>query len=142
KPGRVLVQTYQPEHYSLLAAREHDYQRFYDEEIGFRKMQHYPPYSELVRMVISGDEEQRVAETAAAIAELIQARKFSGEVLGPAPAPLARLRGQFRHHLVLKGADLARMGRELRAAFAAAGGKWRKSKDVKLSVDVGPVNIL
>jgi primosomal protein N' (replication factor Y) (superfamily II helicase) len=142
KPGRVMVQTYQPDHYSLLAAREHDYEGFYRQEIGFRKKLDYPPFAELVHLVLSGEDEPRVMETARLVANLLQDGGFTGELLGPAPAPLARLRGQFRYHLVLKGTDLARMTREVRAAFSQAGGKWRKGKDIRLTVDVGPVSIL
>ncbi|MGE5672412.1 MAG: primosomal protein N' [Mycobacterium leprae] len=141
KPGRVLVQTYQPEHYSLAAAEHHDYDRFYHQEIAFRQSLIYPPFAELIHMVLSGEEEREVLDSAQAIADLLKAHRFSGEVLGPAPAPLARLRGQFRYHLVLKGKDRPAMVREVRAAFAA-GGKWRKSKNVKLSVDVNPMSIL
>jgi primosomal protein N' (replication factor Y) len=141
KPGRVLVQTYQPEHYSLQAAQHHDFATFFDREMNFRREQQYPPFSELIRMVVSGEEEAKVIETAQSIADLLRAGRLSGEVLGPAPAPLAKLRGQFRHHLVIKGSDLTCMTREVRSAFAA-GGKWRKGKDTRLSVDVGPVSIL
>lgn len=142
KPGRVLVQTYQPEHYSLLAAQQHDYDGFYSQEITLRKQLDYPPFAHLIHMVVSGEDEGKVIETSHAIADLIRAGRFSGQVLGPAPAPLAKLRGQHRHHLMLKGSDLHRMAREVRAAFAATGGRWRKGKDVKLSVDVGPMSIL
>ncbi|MDB4895465.1 MAG: primosomal replication factor, partial [Firmicutes bacterium] len=142
KPGRVVVQTYQPEHYSLLAAQQHDFDGFFEREIEFRRSLNYPPFAHLIHLVLSGEDEPRVMQTAQAIADLLQAHRFSGEVLGPAPAPLARLRGQFRHHLMLKGKDLAAMVRDVRTAFAAAGGGWRKGKDVKLSVDVGPMSIL
>jgi primosomal protein N' (replication factor Y) (superfamily II helicase) len=142
KPGRVVVQTYQPEHFSLQAAREHDYSGFFEREIEFRRQLSYPPFAHLIHLVTSGEDEARVMHTAQGIADLLNAHRFTGEVLGPAPAPLARLRGQFRYHLVLKGHDLERMVREVRAAFAAGRGKWRQGKDVKLSVDVGPVSIL
>lgn len=141
KPGRVIVQTYQPDHYSLLAAREHNFAAFYDQELVFRQQLDYPPFAHLIHMVVSGEDEGAVMGTAQTIADLLAAHRFSGTVLGPAPAPLAKLRGQFRHHLILKGGNLSQMAREVRAAFAA-GGKWRKSKAVKLSVDVGPVSIL
>ena len=142
KLGRVLVQTYQPDHYSLLAAQQHDFDSFYKQEIALRKQLDYPPFAHLIHMVVSGEEEATVIETVQAIADLMRAGRFSGQVLGPAPAPLAKLRGQHRHHLMLKGSDLTRMAKEVRAAFGAAGGRWRKGKDVKLSVDVGPMSIL
>lgn len=142
KPGRVLVQTYQPEHYSLQASRQHDYDTFYAKEIDFRRQLDYPPFSHLIHLVVSGAEEAPVIATAKAVADLLAAARFSGQVLGPAPAPLARLRGHFRHHLVLKGDDLEQMVREVRSAFTAAGGRWRKGKEIRLTVDVGPVSIL
>ncbi|HLN61247.1 MAG TPA: primosomal protein N' [Symbiobacteriaceae bacterium] len=141
KPGRVLVQTYQPDHYSLLAAREHDYQSFFDQEIKYREQLEYPPFTSLVNMVLSGEEELRVAETARAVADLLQDGGFTGDILGPAPAPLAKLRGQFRYHVMLKGKEIGDMARQVRSAFARAG-KWKKAKDIKLSVDVGPLSIL
>lgn len=141
KPGRVLVQTYQPEHSALLAAAEHDYRRFFQEEIAFRKQLDYPPFAHIIQMVVAGEEEGPVAETASAIHQLLVQGRFSGGILGPGPAPLARLRGRYRYHLILKGDEIGRMAREVRAAFAS-GGRWRKSKNVTLSVDVDPLSIL
>lgn len=142
KPGRVLVQTYQPEHPSLLAAREHDYHRFFQEEIAFRKQLDYPPFNHMIHLVVSGEEEEAVAATGIAIQQLLVAHRFGGQILGPSPAPLAKLRGRHRHHLVLKGDSIETMAAEVRAAFAAAGGKWRTAKSVSLSVDVDPLSIL
>jgi primosomal protein N' (replication factor Y) len=142
KPGRVVVQTYQPEHYSLVSAQQHDYDGFYRREIEYRKMLAYPPFAHLIHLVVSGEVEEPVSQSAQAIADLLVAREFRGDVLGPAPAPLARLRGQFRYHLVLKGQDLGNMVSDMRAAFAGGKGTWRKGKEIKLSVDVGPASIL
>ncbi len=142
KPGRVLVQTYQPDHRSLLAAIEHDYHTFYREEIAFRKELDYPPFAHMIHLVTSGEEEAAVMTTAEAIQQLLVQHRFSGTILGPAPAPLAKLRGRHRHHLVLKGDSIEQMAREVRIAFASAAGKWRKGRDVSLSVDVDPLSIL
>lgn len=142
KPGRVVVQTYQPDHYSLLAAREHDFAAFYRQEIAFRQSLGYPPFANLIHLVISGEDEGRVQGTAAAIGALLTEHHFAGEVLGPAPAPLPRLRGMHRHHLVLKGPDLSAMVRDARAAFASGHGRWRQGKEIRLTVDVGPVSML
>jgi len=140
KPGRVLVQTYQPEHRSLLAAMHHDYSRFYREEIAFRREMGYPPFTHMIHMVAAGEEQKAVAETAKAIEQLLVRAGFSGTILGPAPAPLPRLRGRYRYHLMLKGDEIGRMTREIRAAFAGA--KWRRARDVTLTVDVDPVSIV
>lgn len=146
KAGHVLVQTYQPEHYSLQAAQHHGYQTFYDREIAFRQEMRYPPFSHLIHLLLSGPEEEKVQQTAEVVGRLLTAgepgARFDGDLLGPAPAPLARLKGQFRYHLLLKGSDPAVMARQVRLAFARAGSGWRKGKDVRLSVDVAPVSIL
>ena len=142
KPGRVLVQTYQPDHRSLLAAMEHDYHAFYKEEIAFRKELDYPPFAHMIHLVTSGEQEGAVMATAEAIQQLLVQHRFSGTILGPAPAPLAKLRGRFRYHLVLKGDAIEQMAHEVRTAFAASGGRWRTSRDVSLSVDVDPLSIL
>ncbi|HEY8346922.1 MAG TPA: primosomal protein N' [Symbiobacteriaceae bacterium] len=142
KPGRVVVQTYQPEHYSLQAASRHDYAAFYRRELEAREQLGYPPFSHLIHLVIAGEAESRVRETAEAVRALLAEHRFSGEILGPAPAPIPRLRGLYRYHLVLKGADLTTMAAQVRAAFAAGRGRWRRSRDIRLSVDVGPVNML
>jgi primosomal protein N' (replication factor Y) (superfamily II helicase) len=142
RPGRVVVQTYNPEHPALLAAARHDFPAFFDREIRFREQLLYPPFASLIHLVVSGKEERSVGAAARAVHDLIAQGRFPGEVLGPAPAPLARLRGEHRHHLVLKGSDSGAMAAALRAAFTADGARWRRGLDVKLAVDVDPVSIL
>ncbi|MFZ5816718.1 MAG: primosomal protein N' [Bacillota bacterium] len=142
KPGRVLVQTYQPDHRSLQAALAHDFHSFYTGEVEFRRQLDYPPFAHMIHLVVSGEAEEAVAATAQAIQQLLVQHRFSGTILGPGPAPLAKLRGRHRHHLVLKGDSVTEMARQVRAAFAASAGRWRASKDVSLSVDVDPLSIL
>ncbi len=142
RPGRVLVQTYQPDHAALLAASDHDYHRFFAEEIRFREELDYPPFAHMIHLVISGEDESAVAATARNVHRLLVDGGFRGQILGPAPAPLAKLRGKHRHHLVLKGTDVWAMVSQVKAAFAGARGKWRESRSVSLSVDVDPMSIL
>jgi primosomal protein N' (replication factor Y) len=108
KPGRVIVQTFQPEHYSITMARNHDYAGIYSREIEMRNSLSYPPFSRIVNVKIEGTEEVYVQDVAARIANL--ARKFQKksepEVLGPAPAPLIRLRDKYRWQLFIKGKKL------------------------------------
>jgi len=141
RPGRVVVQTYQPEHYSLEAAQQHDFASFYRQEIQLRQNLSYPPFSHLIHLVVSGPDEGKVRDAAAAIGLLLSRSAFPGEILGPAPAPIPKLRGMHRWHLVLKGPDAAAMVREVRTALSAGRSSWR-SKDVRLSVDVGPVSMM
>lgn len=142
RPGRVVVQTYQPDHAALQAAAEHDYHRFFAEEIRFRQELDYPPFAHMIHLVISGEDEAAVAATARNVHRLLVDGGFRGQILGPAPAPLAKLRGKHRHHLVLKGPDIRAMASEVKACFAAARGKWRAARSVSLAVDVDPMSIL
>lgn len=106
-PGEVLVQTYCPEHYSITAAAGHDVEGFYRIELPLRKSLGYPPFSFLARILFTHEDEGEISRGAAHVKEILD-KKLSGqdnfiEVLGPAPAPLSRIKGRFRWQLVLKG---------------------------------------
>ncbi|HEY3230471.1 MAG TPA: primosomal protein N' [Roseiflexaceae bacterium] len=110
--AQVVIQTYTPEHYALLAAQEHDYKAFYTQEIAFRRQTGYPPFSRLVRFVYtsaSDDRGRRAAdELAADIRRLAVALDLSDwGIIGPAPAFFHRQRNRFRWHLLLRVADPA-----------------------------------
>ncbi len=102
-PGKVLVQTYQPEHYVNQFVREHDYTGFAAREMYFRRGLKYPPFSVLANVVVQGERLEDVLDWAARIGRWVQQRKFTGvRVLGPAAAPNSRLKRIYRYHLVLK----------------------------------------
>ncbi len=151
-PGRVVVQTFAPDHYALRPVRDHDYERFYRDELRQRAALGYPPFGRLVQVLVSGPDESETLELARALAEIAH-RHLAGvpaapvgapaalEVLGPAAAPLARLRDRYRFHLLIKGSDEKRVlavGRELaeHAEGRRPGGKLR------IQVDPNPVNML
>jgi primosomal protein N' (replication factor Y) len=96
QPGRVIVQTFAPEHYAIRPVREHDYEAFYAEELGHRAPLGYPPFGRLAHLLVSGPDEERTREGASRLAAVARAAGQPVEVLGPAPAPLARLRGRHR----------------------------------------------
>ncbi len=142
RPGRVLVQTLQPEHTSLLCAQHHDYRRFVDEELSGRRELGYPPFTRLVQIRCDGSDKAATERIAREIAETIRRSGAHGlGVLGPAPAPLERLRGRFRWQLLLRhrqGAAAraaARAGREAVRRVARAAG-------VRLVLDVDPYDML
>lgn len=117
-PGRVVVQTYNPDHYAVQHAFHHDYDAFYRDEVRFREETHYPPYAELWLMGAEGPDEGSVKERTLAAALDLRNMWPDAEVLGPAPAPLARVRGQYRYHLLVKqrGAENGHAaGQDLRA---------------------------
>jgi primosomal protein N' (replication factor Y) len=139
-PGSVIIQTFSPDHYAIRPVRHHDYEGFYAEELRHREALRYPPFGRLVHAVVSAEDES-VAEAAAAqlAAALTDDGAGATELLGPAPCPLARLRGRYRFQLLVKAADgdnRQRAAEQLsRACESLPGG-------VTGSVDSNPMNML
>jgi len=108
--GKVIIQTYFPEHYAIQAAAKHDYNLFYEQEIGYRRKLHNPPFSRLARLTYSHTSDilcQRGAERMKKrLSEEISSQGIDSlSLIGPAPAFIHRLRGRFRWHLILRGAE-------------------------------------
>ncbi len=147
-PGRVFIQTYHPDHYSIEAVRRHDYKRFYDQEIAFRRELNYPPFSRMVNLRLTGRLEEATRKAASTLREValsLQDRnpnRFRGiELLGPSPAPLTRLKDRFRFHFFLKGKRV----HPLLAFTAEVLSRAREAlpaRSVSLEVDVDPVQVL
>jgi primosomal protein N' (replication factor Y) len=145
RPGEVIIQTFQPNHESIAAATTHDYLGFYEREIAFRKEMGYPPFCRLTLLLFSHPEEKRVIDRAAALVKEIEKNLPSqkkGEtergvmLLGPAPAPLMRLRGEYRYQVLLKGKDQKRIAAVLKEGL----NHWKRMerKGVRLEVNVDP----
>jgi primosomal protein N' (replication factor Y) len=135
-PGRVLVQTYHPEHYAIQCAATHDYTGFVDRELEFRRWMHYPPSSVLANVIVQG----RTLEEAAALAATLgrwfgSTRLDKVRVLGPAAAPIARLKRIYRFHFVLKAERRDVLGRTLRALLDYAESQAIPRRDLILDVD-------
>src|SRR4029079_850111 len=116
KRGRGLVQTFSPDHYAILAAIEHNYARFAAAELPSREAHLYPPFASLIRFIARGESEVMTSDFAEAMTtklrESVEAAQIEHRVLGPAPCPIAKLRGLFRYHALLSSSD----GAALRAA--------------------------
>jgi primosomal protein N' (replication factor Y) len=141
KSGRVLIQTYSPDHYVLSAAARHDYLGFYEQETGIRRELSYPPFGYLANCVLAGNDRQKVAEAAEGLAAELERRNGNPavEILGPAPCPLSRLRGKWRFQILLKAAER----RPLRRLLARIGPLRAKvSRGVSLMLDVDPLDML
>lgn len=142
RPGRVIIQTYHPEHYSLISARNQDYEEFYRHEINFRKTMHYPPFSALINVLIRDKDRDRASSTAADVArELRTFAKESGiRILGPAPAPLSRIRNEYRFQVLIKALSRSRAREALDLAMdrVTADGHNQRS----ISVEVDPMNLM
>ncbi len=140
-PGRIVVQTVAPEHPAIRRAARSEYEAFASEEYVLRRELGYPPHGRLIRVLVEDREESRVDETAGELASSLRARFGSTplRILGPAPAPIALVRGRHRRHLILKspsGAPAFDEARELLLTFAARTGRPR------VSIDVDPMAML
>lgn len=110
EPGRVIIQTMRPDHYSIRFAQQHQYEELYQRELEIRKSPAFPPFVRLVALHVQGDREADVRRTAENIADRCRQetrkRKAGVEILGPAPAPLEKLKQNYRWQVLLKAADL------------------------------------
>jgi primosomal protein N' (replication factor Y) len=140
QPGEAIVQTLFPSHYSIQLATSQDYTSFYTKEITFRQAMRYPPAIAMVNVVTRGKTHDQAMEGAARLLRrTMESPGARGRfaVLGPAPAPLRRLRGDYRAQFFLKGTSRASMRAALKDALAALPDLARKT-----SVDVDPLNML
>ena len=120
-PGKVIVQTYHPDHYAIQCAARHDFRSFVDRELKYRRWMHYPPYAALTNLIIQSAHLEEAAGWAAALGRWFQSTQLEGvRVLGPATAPIARIKRIYRFHLVLKAEKRQSLARALRLALAHA----------------------
>jgi primosomal protein N' (replication factor Y) len=139
QPGEAIIQTLYPEHYSIQLACKQDYPAFFERELQFRRAMRYPPLVALVNLVVRSRTFGGAMDDAAGIAQRLRDADASHEfrVLGPAPAPLGRLRGEYRAQLLVKGVNRVRMREALRAAIAA-----RPELQRRTVVDIDPLSVL
>jgi primosomal protein N' (replication factor Y) len=140
-PGKVLVQTYHPDHYAIQFAAKHDYPGFVAKEMNYRRWMHYPPFTVLANVVIQSEKLEEAAAWAGTLGRWFQqARLDKVRVLGPAAAPIVRLKRIYRYHFVLKAEKRQALGATLRAmlAFAETQGIAQRN----LVVDVDAVHLM
>ena len=140
EPGRVIVQTLVPGHYCFAPARAHDYPAFFATETGFRREVGYPPFQHLVHLRLDGTHEDKVARGARDLARALRGEKPQAplEILGPAPAPIARLRNRYRWQILLKGRSRPALLAMARRASALV----PRGRAFRIHVDVDPHNML
>ena len=143
KPGRVLIQTYAPHHYSIRAARDQDYASFMRRELELRREMMYPPFARLAMVRIEGEDAARVPEIAAKVASILarDAKPNGLRVLGPAPAPIERIKRRYRWQVMVKSTEL----KELRTALAVMRTAIAPLADrsaVRLMIDLDPINMM
>lgn len=140
-PGRVILQALNPDHYAIQCAISHDYNGFYRQEMEFRSEAGYPPCGHLAILGFSGTSEQAVKQRADVSAEALTRIKMELglrlELLGPAPAPIYRMRGRFRRRILLKAPSRA----DLRRLVTAWLERRETAANVRESVDIDPVDM-
>ncbi|MGB5401331.1 MAG: primosomal protein N' [Thermoanaerobaculia bacterium] len=137
RPGKVVIQTYHPEHYAIQAALNHDDELFEREEMRYRRIFHYPPYTRMVQLLLRDTHRQRAQATMDGIARELERHPLAAgvRISGPAPAPFERLRGKWRFQLLLRGTSGRRLRDLLREALP-------DSVPGDLAVDVDPHELL
>jgi len=139
RTGEAVVQTLYPEHYSIQLACRQDYASFFEREIGYRRGMRYPPTVALVNVIVRGRSFDEAMSTATQLTQRLKQFSVTSSfvILGPAPAPLVRLRGESRVQFFLKGPRRADMRNALKAMLAETPEVRRK-----ITVDVDPLNVL
>ncbi|MGA7216829.1 MAG: primosomal protein N' [Candidatus Sulfotelmatobacter sp.] len=120
-PGKVILQTYFQDHYAVQYAARHDFAGFYDKELRFRSWMHYPPYSALANVLIRSDKLDDALQWSGTLGKWFEQNRHEGvRVLGPAAAPILRLKRDYRYHFVLKSPSRGKLNATLRAMLAFA----------------------
>jgi primosomal protein N' (replication factor Y) len=139
-PGRVVVQTLNPDHYAIRFAAEQDYEGFYKKELEFRKWLRYPPFAAFANVLVRAEKQEEALRMSAQLGLVLNPPPPGIRVMGPAEAPTLRLKNEFRYQVLLKAAKRATLHlvlTELRR-FADKE-KW---KATALAIDVDPISLM
>jgi primosomal protein N' (replication factor Y) len=135
-PGKVVLQTYFQDHYAVQYAARHDFLGFYEKELRFRNWMHYPPYSALANVLVRSEKLDEALRWSGLIGHWLEKTRHEGiRVLGPAAAPILRLKKDYRYHFVLKSASREKMNNLLRAMLAYASAERIPRTQVIVDVD-------
>ena len=139
-PGIVLIQTTNPDHYAVRHAARQDYEKFYEQEIQFRRAMRYPPFSALANLLVRSEKQEEAMRMSAELARLIEPAPEGIKMLGPAQAPVERLKTEYRYQLLLKASSRVKLN-ELLAKLRnyAHEQKWSATA---LVIDVDPLSLM
>jgi primosomal protein N' (replication factor Y) len=140
-PGKVIVQTYHAEHYAIACAARHDYAAFVEQEMKLRRYMHYPPFAVLANLVLQSPRLEQAADWAGRMGAWFRETPMAGvRMLGPASAPLSKVKRIYRFHLLLKAENRAVLHKALRAATLFA--EQAQIPSQGLTVDVDAINLM
>ena len=139
-PGIVLVQTINPDHYAVRMAAAQDYQTFYEKELQFRRMMHYPPFTAMANLLVRSEHQEQALRWSTELGHFLQPAPEKIKILGPAEAPVTRLKNEFRYQFLIKAASRKALNELLRRAQTfARDQKWNATA---LVIDVDPLTLL
>ncbi|MEJ2355677.1 MAG: primosomal protein N' [candidate division WOR-3 bacterium] len=138
EPGKVLIQSSNPNHYAIKNASEHDFRLFYKEEIEFRKSADYPPFTRLARIIVKSKESQKAEKASLKLKDTIERMPEVKRIiiLGPVACPIGKIEKYFRYHLLLKSKAPSVLQNILRRLYT------EKIPGIKMSLEIDPVNML
>ena len=135
-PGKVILQTYFQDHYAVQYAARHDFAGFYEKELRFRSWMHYPPYSALANVLIRSDKLDDALQWSGTLGRWFEQTRHEGvRVLGPATAPIVRLKRDYRYHFILKSPSREKLNHTLRAMLAYTAAQKIPRTQVIVDVD-------
>jgi primosomal protein N' (replication factor Y) len=139
-PGQVVLQTHFPEHYAVQFATHHDFHGFFEKELRYRSWMHYPPFQALANILIRSERLEEALKYAGLIGQWFRDNRHEGiRVLGPAAAPIVRLKREYRYHVLLKSASREKLNATLRAVLKHAGDN--RIPRANLVVDVDAISL-
>ena len=148
RPGRVILQTYNPEHFCISAARKQDFKSFYRQEINFRRALNYPPFARMIQLKISGKNPQETEIHARLIGDLCRTLKQksaepyqSVEIMGPIEASLTRIAGRYRWQILLKGSNTRALHQFINQLMVECAAVFTRRR-VQVAIDVDPVFLM
>jgi primosomal protein N' (replication factor Y) len=140
--GRAIIQTYQPDNSTIQFAKTQNYKDFYQNEILYRKRMHYPPFCDMVYILVSGENEETVAQEMANIDAFIKTNAPEGCIhsdLPPSPAPIAKIKNKFRYRLLIKAQPVQKLFPLLHQISLSHN---ESRTENSLVIDINPVNML
>jgi len=147
-PGRVILQTYNPDHFSIMAAKDQDVHSFYTQEMSFRKALNYPPFSRMIQLKISGKDKLETAEQASRLGDLCRALKTANpslyssvEIMGPIEASLTKIAKRYRWQILLKGMRVKALHKFIGQLLSRNPTLFNHYR-VRVVIDVDPITIM
>jgi primosomal protein N' (replication factor Y) len=139
-PGEVLVQTINPDHYAVRLASHQDYQAFYEKELHFRRIMRYPPFSSMANLMVRHEKQQEALRLSTELGHYLTPVPENIRILGPAEAPVPRVKNEFRYQMLIKAASRKALGELLQSARRyALEHKWNATA---LVIDVDPLTLM